>query len=303
MTSGRVAWMASTSIIGMMQAYGFAHEGLLATPHDLWRSWNISPLPLAGLLVLAFLYARGTLVLWKRGGVGRGVHPAQVIAFAGGLLTLLVAFVSPLDALSTVLFSAHMLQHLLLIMVAAPLLVIGAPLLPLLWALPKRVRHGAAQLWLRAGPLRRWLHALQRPWSVWCLYALTLWLWHLPKLYQQALRNAWLHELEHLSLLLAAGLFWWAIVQPLGRRQLGFGLGVLFIFTTALHSSGLGALLTFAQAPLYPFYERALEGSFVSPLEDQQLAGLLMWLPPNFLYTVVVICLVTLFLREKADDR
>lgn len=279
----------------LLQQGGFAHDEF----STLWYGQN-PPLLLAGLALVA-LYARGTAVLWKRGEVGRGVRPLQAVAFAAGLVALFAAFLSPLDALSDAFFSAHMVQHLLTILVAAPLIVLGIPLLPLLWSMPGGVRQRFGRLWLQAKPLRVGLHILLQPLLVWSLYALTLWLWHLPALYQRALRNEWIHGLEHLTLLLSAYLFWWTVLQPLGRRRLSLGLGVLFIFTTMLQSGGLGAMLTFAQRPLYPSYETTLQPWPLTPLEDQQLAGLLMWLSPGLLYLVLALFLLAKCLEEQSN--
>ena len=231
-------------------------------------------------------------MVWRRAGQGAMVGTSRVIAFGSGLLTVFLALVSPIDALGGVLFTGHMIQHLLLMVIAAPLLVIGAPLLPMLWSLPRAARLGSGRWWLRSRRLRAFVEGLTAPAVGWLLYALTLWVWHVPTLYRLALRNEAVHELMHLSFLAAGLLFWWSLLQPLGRRRLNIGMGILYLFTTTLHGMALAVLITLAREPLY--YPRSLGLWGLSPLEDQQLAGLLMWVPPNLIYLGI---LVTLFFK------
>jgi cytochrome c oxidase assembly factor CtaG len=212
--------------------------------------------------------------------------------------------------MGTALFSAHMLQHLLLVIIAAPLLVLGAPLLPLIWAFPKPARQGLGRWWRQASLVRSLWQTLSQPVLVWLLYAFTLWIWHLPALYQAALEQVLIHELEHLTFFGTALLFWWLLIQPIGHRRMSYGAGVLFVFTTALHSGALGALITFAQRPLYPIYVARAWNT--TALEDQQLAGLVMWIPMGIIYLITALALLALWLhtteqrvrrREEASVR
>jgi cytochrome c oxidase assembly factor CtaG len=208
-----------------------------------------------------------------------------------------VAFISPLNALSTALFSAHMGQHLLLIFVAAPLLVWGMPLIAWLWLLPPLLRHEAGRGWNQLPLLQATWRGLTHPLLVWFLWAGALWLWHTPRLYQAALKNSFMHELEHFSFLGAACLFWWLVLQPGGHRRLEYGVGVLFVFTTALQSGALGALITFAPTPLYPVYTSTALAWHLTPLEDQQLAGLMMWIPGSLIYVLTALSLFLTWLK------
>src|SRR4051794_15444291 len=140
-----------------------AHPGQPPAPHDLWSAWSLDPLVVVGLVLGAALYARGVRLLWRSAGVGHGVRGWQVAANAAGILSLVVALVSPLDALGQALFAAHMAQHLVLIVVSAPLLVLGAPLLPLLWALPLGWRREIGRGWLATSPLRTAWALLSQP--------------------------------------------------------------------------------------------------------------------------------------------
>ncbi|MDX1520227.1 MAG: cytochrome c oxidase assembly protein, partial [Anaerolineae bacterium] len=240
-------------------------------PQDIWLRWNWNSVFLLAMGLIAWAYLRGVQNVWRRAGAGRGVRRWQPVAFMLGLAALFVAFISPLEALATALFSAHMIQHLLLILVAAPLLVAGAPLVPFLWMLPKSVRRDVGRYWKRTGIIQKIWHGLTQPLPVWFFYATVLWLWHLPYLYQQALARTWVHELEHVTFLGAALGWWWIVLRPTDHRRLKHGATVLFIFTTALHSGALGALISFAQVPLYPVYASTAAAWGVTLLEDQQL--------------------------------
>jgi putative membrane protein len=277
---------------------GLAHDGTLITPATLSSAWNWDPLILFSLIAASLLYARGLWVLWRRAGVGRGVGRWQAAAFAGGIYTLFVALVSPLDALGHALFSAHMAQHMLLALVAAPLLVLGAPLLPLLWVLPGRGRRAAGSWWNDSRRARALWHGLTGPLVVCCLFAVILWVWHLPGLYQAAVESALVHALEHASMLFAAGLFWWLVVQPLGRRRLNYGGAILLVFITSVHSTVLGALFVFAPTPLYPLYEASVGAWGLTPIADQRLAGLIMRTPGTFIFLLTIAVLFLLWLSE-----
>ena len=275
-----------------------ARGGTPVAPHTLWRAWGGDPVIIAELLGVGWLYARGVRTLWARAGVGRGVGRGQAAAFAAGLLTLAVALVSPLDALADALFSAHMVQHLLLILVAAPLLILGAPAVPTLWALPLRWRRRLGHGWHDAPWLRRAWHGLTRPLTVWWLHTLAVLLWHLPALYQAALVNPTVHALEHASFLGTALLFWWLLLDPHGRRRLGRGADVLYVFTMSLPSGLLGALFAFASAPWYPAYVGTTAWG-LSPTDDQQLAGLIMWVPAGVVYLIAAGALFVAWLQAE----
>jgi cytochrome c oxidase assembly factor CtaG len=249
----------------------------------LLHAWNWDPAIVLGLLYGAAFYAAGTWRLWSRAGPGAGVTYRQASAFAAALLALSAALVSPLDTLAAVLFSAHMIQHLLLVLVAAPMLVCSIPGFVGLWALPRAARRAAGRLGKRLHPVWR---NLAWPPVAWSLYVGTLWVWHIPALYSAAVMNPLLHALEHGSFLLAAMLFWWVLLHPLGRSRLAGGAAALYLFTASVQASILGALLTFAPRPLYPAYAAQLPGG-LAPLQDQQLAGLLMWIPGGMLFTVL----------------
>lgn len=276
----------------------WAHAGRPPEPHDLWGAWSPEPAVLLGIGLSAWLYARGVGRLWARAGVGRGVRRWQFGAFVAGLLVLFVALVSPLDALGSALFSAHMVQHEVLILAAAPLLVLGVPLIPFLWALPQRWRRRLGR-WAKARPVRSAWRALTHPVSAWVLHAAALWIWHAPALYQATLRSEAVHVAQHASFLGTALLFWWVLLHSGGR--MGYGVGVLYVFTTAVYGSMLGALLTFSPTPWYPAYAGSVEAWGLTLLEDQQLGGLIMWVPAGVVYVGAALALFAAWLRSVED--
>jgi putative membrane protein len=252
--------------------------------HELWRTWGLELGVLIPLVISAVWYAAGLRRLWRKAGRGHGVSVREAACFTGGMFALFVALVSPLHPWGNVLFSAHMAQHEILMLVAAPLLVLGRPVVAFLTALPaswaRRLGHWSRVRWFAAA----W-GFLTLPLVAWLVHAVVLWAWHIPVLFQATLTNEFVHALQHLSFLLSALLFWWAIVHG-DRRAAGYGVAVLFLFTTALHSGALGALLTFAERVWYPAYSGTTASWGLTPLEDQQLGGLIMWVPACAVYIV-----------------
>lgn len=273
------------------------HAGRSIEPHDLWTAWPADPLVWLGLFASGWLYARGVERVWRRAGVGRGIRRWQAGCFAAGWTTLALAMATPLHPLGEVLFSAHMVQHELLMAVAAPLLVLGRPLIPMLWAVPIRWRR-ALGAWARGGAVQGGWRAASGPFAAFLLHAAAVWLWHLPAAYESTLRNGVMHTLQHASFLGTGLLFWWAVVH--GREgRMGYGASVFYIFATAMHTSALGALLTFSGSEWYPAYAGATAAWGLTPLEDQQLAGLIMWVPAGISYLVVALLLMAAWMRES----
>lgn len=232
---------------------------------------------LALLLLLGTAYATGwwrlsrrapQLVPWWR--------PALTLA---GLGSLALALLSPLDTLAHRLFVAHMVQHILLIALAAPTLLLADPLAALLWALPAGPRLRAGRLLVRGAPLRRIWRALTRAPVAWLGYALVLWLWHLPPAYDAALADRLLHDLEHLAFFASAVLFWWPVIDPAPHlgRALSHRSRVVYLVLGALQSAGLGLLLAASPNVLYSSYTVSRAPGHLTPLEDQALGGVVMW--------------------------
>jgi putative membrane protein len=243
-----------------------------------------------GLGAAAALYTTGAARLWSEAGAGHGVLPRHALAYAAGIATLAVALLSPLDAASDVLFSAHMAQHELLMLVAAPLVVLGRPLVPLVWALPRRWRRGAMRA-LRSAPAARLGRVATAPLVALILHGLVRWLWHLPAAYDAALADERIHVVQHLTFFGTAVLFWWSLVR--GRYgAAGYGVGVAFVFLTMLHSGLLAALISMAGDPWYTVHRDRSLAWGIDPLRDQQRAGLLMWIPVGVLMTATALALL-----------
>jgi len=269
--------------------YTLAHTGHAHIGEAMQWTWE--PLVVIPLMLMAILYVQGVPHL-----LGRTINGWQAAAFATGWLSLVIALVSPLDALGGILFSAHMAQHEILMVVAAPLLVLGRPLLAFLWALPPpaRARIGA---WTQMPAFASAWTAISGAFAATLLHAAALWIWHLPSLYQATLHSDFIHSLQHISFLGTAALFWWALMH--GRYgRLGYGAAVLYVFVTAVHSGALGALVTLSPRLLYPIYATSTRAWGLDPIEDQQLAGLIMWVPAGVVLTVLGLALFAAWLGE-----
>jgi Predicted membrane protein len=236
------------------------------------------------VLIPAVWYATGLRAMWKRAGAGRGVSRVQALSFGAGLFTLLLILSSPADEISDALFSAHMVQHLALILVAAPLCVWGAPVIPMLMALPRDRRRAVGNWWKRSPAIRNIVHLVTAPGIVFLGHMVAIWFWHFPGPYQLALRNSAVHAAEHLSFFGTAVLFWYVVATPVGRRRVSEGTAILMVGGTLMQSGALGALLMFASTPWYPVHAAGAQAWGMTLIEDQQLAGLIMWVPASIAY-------------------
>jgi cytochrome c oxidase assembly factor CtaG/cytochrome c2 len=229
---------------------------------------------LLGLIVFALIYGVGIRRL-------RSVQLREIAAFAAGWTILAVALASPLEEWAERSLTAHMIQHELLMVAAAPLLALGRVDFIVLALTPRR-RRRTATWWLR-------MFRVNAP-AAWALHAVALWAWHVPALFEAALATPLLHAAEHLSFLATALLFWWAVLD----RRLGYGAAALYVFATSLHKNLLGALLFLSPRVWYPSY-----GSGAAALEDQQLAGLVMWVPGGVVLAATALFLVFRWLEES----
>jgi cytochrome c oxidase assembly factor CtaG len=269
----------------------------VVAPSELAGSWTLDP-PVVAMLVLAALaYCRGRARLGRR--IPSAARAGRDVAFYAGLLVVGGALMSPLDALSAALFSAHMVQHLLLMVVAAPLLVYARPGAALVAGLPPVARQAARAL--RGDFWRGAARVAVNPVVVWTVGALAVWAWHMPTLYDAALRHDALHAAEHASFLGAAMLFWAVVLRSGGPRRLPRPVAALLVLATGVQSSALGAVLLFASNPLYPAHRVGALVWKVSPLGDQQLAGALMWGPPWLLYVAVMWWLLFRWFEDMDD--
>ncbi|HEV3469479.1 MAG TPA: cytochrome c oxidase assembly protein [Pyrinomonadaceae bacterium] len=274
-----------------------AHDGRPHGPADLLRTWGLDPLVLAGLGLSGWLYWRGVRRLWRSAEAGRGLRRWEAWCFAGGWAALFVALVSPLHPLGEVLFSAHMTQHEVLMLVAAPLLVLGRPVVAFLWALPVPWARRVGG-WGRAGWFQGAWRGMTNPLAAWAVHAVALWVWHAPALFEATLSSDLVHTAQHVSFLGSALLFWWALVHG-PRGLMGYGAAVLYLFTTSVHSGVLGALITFTRTVLYPAYAATTPQWGLTAIEDQQLGGLIMWVPAALVYIAAGLALCAGWMRES----
>lgn len=274
-------------------------DGTAAGPQtwgELATTWSLDPLVLFALALSGWVYRRGARRLRARVANGRGLRRWERGCFWAGWWTLVLALVSPLHPWGKVLFTAHMTQHELLMLVAAPLLVLGRPLVALLMAMP--VEDARA---LAACARDRWIRVtwstVTHPFAAWLIHAGALWLWHVPWLFEATLRYEWVHHLQHASFFGSGVLFWWALLNTRPGWS-GIGTAALYLFTTMLHSGLLGALILFATTVIYPGYTSTTAAWSLTALEDQQLGGLIMWIPGGMVYVVAALALLAGWLRR-----
>ena len=247
-------------------------------------SWSIDPFGCLVLAAIAVIYLRG----WLRVRcLVRGEYDHQRrAAFLAGMILLFIATESPLDTFDHLFLSAHMTQHLLLMMVVPPLILLGHPTVPLLRGLPKVVVKEGLGPFLAWPALRRLLSALVSPPVAWVLFAFSTIFWHLPGAYEAALRSSWLHGLQHASFFWTGILFWWPVVRPgPGKSRWPEWMAIPYLLAADVVNTGLSAAFVFSGCILYPSYETIRAGG-MSVYDDQTLAGLIMWVPGSLVYLV-----------------
>jgi cytochrome c oxidase assembly factor CtaG/ferredoxin len=251
------------------------------------RSWPFEPWFLFSLLLTAGLYFCGWLVFHRRDP--QRWPSSQPIAFGFGLAALFLALASPIEPFTSLLLQVHMLQHLLLMMIAPPLLWLGAPLFPLLRGLPSSIRTYWVRPLFRWSFLRRLFQFLTHPVPALILFTAVTWFWHLPAIYGLALdSDAW-HYMQHLCFLGSALLFWHPVIRPYpSRPRWSPWLLIPYLILADVQNTVLSAVLTFADQPLYSYYLKRPRLGNLSPLEDQVAAGVLMWVPGSLSYLVPV---------------
>lgn len=274
------------------------HSGQPLSPHDLWSAWTFEPGVVAPLAATVAIYARGIQQAVARSTRAHATLRREGLCFVAGLAVLVIALVSPLHSAGGALFSAHMIQHELLMTMAAPLIVLGRPAVPLLWGLPEVMRKPVAHAFT-GGVSRAVWSALTRPLVAFALHAAAIWVWHAPPLYDASVTSELVHTVQHLSFLLTAFLFWWSLLSS--RRARGReGAAVLYLFLTGIHTTLLGALLTISDSRLYSVYLDPVTRQWgLSALEDQQLGGLIMWVPAGIVYLAAALYLMLRWITES----
>lgn len=261
--------------------FTYAHTDISSTKSSLWVI----------IIAVALLYAFGARRMWRKSGWGRGLSAWHVAAASTGWLALIAALAPPLDQLASVSFAAHMIQHEILLLIAAPLLVLGKPLAAFVWSLPMAQRRVVARSFRVAWWRSAWAY-FTAPVGAWSVHTLVLWSWHAPAWFEAGLRNDAIHDVQHVSFLGSALLFWWALAR---RRP--DGIAVIYILTTLLHTGVLGALLTFSPTVWYPTYATSDNPWNLSALADQQLGGLIMWVPAGAVFMFAGLLILAQWLR------
>lgn len=272
-------------------SWSIAHVALVLP--SVWSEpWSWEPAITLPLALLLILYSIGAL---RRGSIAtlRWRHAS----FLAGWLTLAFSLTSPIHEIGEQLFSAHMLQHEIMILVSAPLVSASHPAATFLWAFSPRHRSNLGG-WVHSVEEMGWFHFLTRPMAAWLLEAFALWIWHVPGLYQATLTSDWIHAAQHLSFFFTAVLFWSAL-YGVGRRVMDYGTATLYVFATAAHCSALGALLTFSTVLWYPAYANTTERWGMTALEDQQLGGVIMWVPSGVVFILIGLALFARWLSES----
>jgi cytochrome c oxidase assembly factor CtaG len=260
-------------------------------------SWRFDPLVVSGILLTALIYLRAVRRVWRTRSPS-AFPRARVISFLAGLAVLYLALQSPLDTYADLLLSAHMGQHLLLTMVAAPLLVLGTPVTLALAATSARTRRRFLLPVLHSRTIR----VVSSPLFAFALFALVMWGSHFSPVFEAALGNENIHFLEHLAYLSAALVFWWPVVglDP-NPARLSHPGRVLYVFLAMPVMAILGLAIYSSDRLLYPHYGAASRSIGISPIADQHLAGAIMW-EGGMLIMVVALALVLLDWMRR-DER
>jgi cytochrome c oxidase assembly factor CtaG len=263
------------------------------------RSWAIPPAATFAIVLTALVYLRGWWLLRRAGSPD--VPPWRCGAFLTGLFTLWVALASPMDVFNGFILAAHMLQHMLLMMVAPPLILLGAPPVPMVRGLPVFAAREFAGPFLNWSVARRMGGALTHPIVALLLMGVAMFAWHTPALYELALRSSSWHQVEHACFLLTAIIFWWPVVQPWpSRAQWPRWAMVPYLLVADLQNTALSAILTFSDRALYPSYSVVPRLFGLSAVEDQVAAGAMMWVVGSLAFVVPAVVIAVQCLSRKA---
>jgi cytochrome c oxidase assembly factor CtaG/cytochrome c2 len=287
--------IASLAALLLLTGAGAANAGEAPLARALEWSWE--PWVLASIALATVLYAAGFLRLRGRRCARPILRHREAAAFAAGIGTIFVALISPLDGVADQLFWVHMVQHLLLLVVAPPLFVWSRPAIAWLWAFPLSQRKRIGRFW-RGGGLGRAVEALMHPLVVWVLFSGFFIFWHFPRPYQWALQDELVHDLEHISFFVSGLMFWSIVIEPSGRRRLGYGATLVFVMTTTTLAALPGALIALAPRVLYPDYVSGAADWGLTELQDQQIAGIVMWVPGGFIYLAAACWVFFNWLRD-----
>jgi cytochrome c oxidase assembly factor CtaG len=249
------------------------------------QSWSAPPGVNLALILASVIYLRGWLRLHR--DFPKLISAGRLAAFLAGIISMWIAVGSPLEAFDELSLSVHMVQHLLLMAIAPPLILLGAPALPLLQGLPQSIARSVVGPILRWGWVKRFGRLITNPAICWLAATIALIGWHIPAVFELALRWQWLHKLEHASFFAAGILFWWPVVQPWPSTARWPRWSIpLYLFFVTLPCDALSAFLAFCDRVVYSSYLSAPRLSNVSPLQDQECAAALMWVCVTIIFLI-----------------
>jgi putative membrane protein len=278
-------------------AFPFANVG-----DALVHGWTFPPF-LTFLSVLALiLYLRG----WSRGNALRPNElPAwRPVCFCSGVFAFWLAIASPISVYDDVLLTAHMVQHLILMSVAPPLILLGAPAVPMLRGLPRPLLQKIFAPLLRSDAIRQIVHGFLHPATGWLALNLAFLGWHIPGAFELALHSETWHEVEHSCFFFTAILFWWTVIQPWPSREIFSRWKVIpYLLTADFVNTGLSAFLVFSGRVFYPSYADAPRVSSLSPLNDQIAAGAFMWVFGSLIYLIPAVVIIFRWVQSDAPAR
>ncbi len=264
--------------------------------------WNIRPEIIAPLAILAFVFTRGWWHLRARGHARLASH-WRLASFLGGILLIGLALMSPLDRLGYYLFFASMIQHLLLIMFAPPLLLLANPFPFLLWGLPRAWRRRVGMWFAPAARPRARLRAVTRPGLTWVVFVSTLLLWHDAFAYDAALRVLLLNDFQNLTFFGTSLLFWWHVLDagPRIHRRFRWITRVVYLIGAVPFNMLLGVALAFSTTPWYKYYTEVPRLWDIPPVRDQAIGGLIMWIPGSMMYLLFALIFIARYIQSEAD--
>ena len=294
-TVGSVVALQLLSVSGVAHAHNGINEG-----QNPWTAWNSNPLPTILLLMAANLYVTG-FSRWKRPS-----HPVmlwQKLCFFSGLFLLFLVLQSPIDSLAVHLFSFHQIQHLTIRMFGPFLILLGAPLTPMLRGLPRWALLGVVRPIVRNHGARRGYDLITNPVFTTVLFLGFLFLWQLPGVHNAALRNSALHELMHFTMLSSGFLFWWLVIDPKPHRsRLHYGLRILYLGLIIIPNTVLGAAITFSDKVIYQAYAEVERPISISLMADQQLGAAILWVPGDMMSLLVAGIVMIMWYQNELGE-
>ena len=266
-------------------------------------SWAWRPEIILTLGLAAAVHLAGRWRL-KRRGVEHQTRPWRLFSYLAGLAVLWIALMSPIDVLSGQFFYMHMIQHLLLVMIAPPLLLLADPMPTMLWGLPRALRLEIGRWLVPKAAFRRVLRALTTPGLVWLYFVAALVGWHDPHLYNLTLVSDLVHDLEHLTFFGTAMLFWWHVIgaAPHIHKRLSRGVRIGYAISVVVPNALTGIAITFATEPVYTYYSTVPRPGSMTVLQDQMLGGVIMWIPGSMMYLIAGLVLIALVISGQNGD-